>query len=89
MGVLLPCHWGVVSAAPVGPGEDTVAELVAVPKKCGYIHSRACTMSACVTSFRYDMTDEEAIELGKRAIYHATHRDAMSGGINNCKLDFV
>jgi 20S proteasome subunit beta 5 len=26
---------------------------------------------------------EEAIELGKRAILHATHRDAYSGGINN------
>ena len=34
-------------------------------------------------SFRYDMSDEEAIELGKRAIYHATHRDAYSGGTNN------
>lgn len=29
------------------------------------------------------MSDEEAIELGKRAIYHATHRDAYSGSINN------
>ena len=28
--------------------------------------------------------DEEAIDLGRRAIYHATHRDAMSGGNNNC-----
>jgi 20S proteasome subunit beta 5 len=26
---------------------------------------------------------EEAIDVGKRAIYHATHRDAASGGINN------
>jgi len=33
--------------------------------------------------YRYDLTDEEAIELGKRAILHATHRDAYSGGINN------
>lgn len=33
--------------------------------------------------WRYDLTDEEAIDLGQRAIYHATHRDAMSGGINN------
>lgn len=33
--------------------------------------------------YKYDMTDEEAIELGKRAIYHATHRDAYSGSINN------
>lgn len=29
------------------------------------------------------MTTEEAIELGKRAIFHATHRDAYSGGIIN------
>lgn len=29
------------------------------------------------------MSDEEAIDLGKRAIYHATHRDAYSGSINN------
>ena len=27
------------------------------------------------------MTDEEAYDLGQRAIYHATHRDAYSGGI--------
>lgn len=33
------------------------------------------------STYRYDMTDEEAIDLGKRAIYHATHRDAYSGGI--------
>ncbi len=26
---------------------------------------------------------EEAIEVGKRAIYHATHRDAYSGGVIN------
>ena len=33
--------------------------------------------------YRYDLTVDEAIELGKRAILHATHRDAYSGGINN------
>lgn len=36
--------------------------------------------------YRKDMTVEEAIELGKRAICHAVHRDAYSGGINNGKL---
>lgn len=35
--------------------------------------------------YRPDLTVEEAIELGKRAIVHATHRDAYSGGINNGK----
>lgn len=36
--------------------------------------------------YRFDLSVEEAIELGKRAILHATHRDAYSGGINNGKL---
>jgi 20S proteasome subunit beta 5 len=38
------------------------------------------------TSYRWDMTDEEAIDLAQRAIYHATHRDAYSGGVNNVYL---
>ena len=33
------------------------------------------------TTPRYDLTDEEAYDLGRRSIYHATHRDAASGGI--------
>lgn len=36
--------------------------------------------------YRPDLTIPEAIELGKRAIVHATHRDAYSGGMNNGKL---
>ncbi|GMI35114.1 hypothetical protein TeGR_g5440 [Tetraparma gracilis] len=35
------------------------------------------------TYYRPDLTVDEAIDLGKRAIYHATHRDAYSGGTNN------
>jgi len=35
------------------------------------------------SNYKYEMTDDEAIDLGRRAIYHATHRDAYSGGINN------
>jgi 20S proteasome subunit beta 5 len=31
--------------------------------------------------YRFDMTDEEAFDLGRRSIYHATHRDPYSGGI--------
>ena len=34
-----------------------------------------------VAASRYDLTDEEAYDLGRRSIYHATHRDAASGGI--------
>ncbi|KAF9426837.1 Proteasome subunit beta type-5 [Podila epigama] len=32
------------------------------------------------TAYSHDMTVEQAIELGKRAIYHAAHRDSYSGG---------
>ena len=37
--------------------------------------------------YNYEMSVEEGLELGKRAIYHATHRDAYSGGYVNCKYD--
>lgn len=33
------------------------------------------------SKYRYDMSKEEAVQLGKEAIYHATHRDAGSGGV--------
>lgn len=33
------------------------------------------------TKYRYDMTRDEAVTLGREAIYHATHRDAGSGGV--------
>lgn len=33
--------------------------------------------------YRYDLAREEALELGERAIYHATYRDAASGGYVN------
>jgi 20S proteasome subunit beta 5 len=33
--------------------------------------------------YRFDMSDEEAQELGRRAIYHATYRDGYSGGLIN------
>jgi 20S proteasome subunit beta 5 len=36
--------------------------------------------------YRPDLTEEEATELGRRAIWHATHRDAYSGGIINVYL---
>jgi len=35
------------------------------------------------TGYRDDLTVEEACELGRRSIYHATHRDAYSGGMIN------
>ncbi|KER22558.1 hypothetical protein T265_09389 [Opisthorchis viverrini] len=35
------------------------------------------------TMYKYDMKNEEAYELARRAIYHATHRDAASGGFIN------
>lgn len=40
------------------------------------------------SGYREDMTVEEAYELGRRGIAHATHRDAYSGGVVNseCSL---
>lgn len=35
------------------------------------------------TRYRYDMTKEEALNLGRDAIFHAGHRDAYSGGSVN------
>ncbi|EGG20508.1 proteasome subunit beta type 5 [Cavenderia fasciculata] len=35
------------------------------------------------SGYKPDLTDQEAQELGRRAVYHATHRDAMSGGFIN------
>lgn len=37
------------------------------------------------SGYNYGMSVEEAYDLGQRAIYHATHRDAYSGGVVNCK----
>jgi 20S proteasome subunit beta 5 len=37
--------------------------------------------------YRWDMSDEEAQELGRRSIYAAGHRDAFSG--NSCNLYHV
>lgn len=37
------------------------------------------------SGYNYDMSPEDAYELGLRSIYHATHRDAYSGGVVNCK----
>jgi 20S proteasome subunit beta 5 len=33
--------------------------------------------------YKHEMSIEEAIDLGRRAIYHATFRDAYSGGVVN------
>ena len=33
--------------------------------------------------YHYDLTEEEALELGRRSILAATHRDAFSGGFIN------
>jgi 20S proteasome subunit beta 5 len=35
------------------------------------------------SGYKWDLTPEEACELGRRSIYHATHRDAYSGGTIN------
>jgi 20S proteasome alpha/beta subunit len=39
------------------------------------------------SGYRTDLSVEEAYDLGERAIYHATHRDAYSGGVVNSKYN--
>lgn len=38
------------------------------------------------SGYLWDLSVDEAIKLGRRAIYHATHRDAYSGGVVNRKF---
>merc|ERR1739838_1133978 len=33
------------------------------------------------TGYRKDLSIADAVELGRRSIYHATHRDGASGGV--------
>merc|ERR1712032_850869 len=33
------------------------------------------------SGYKYDLSVEDAVELGRRSIYHATHRDGASGGV--------
>lgn len=35
-------------------------------------------------NYRYDLSEQEALDLGRRAILAAMHRDAYSGGFINC-----
>ncbi len=37
------------------------------------------------SGYRYDLTVPEAYDLAQRSIFHATHRDAYSGGTVNSK----
>lgn len=53
----------------------------------GWMFSTGCGNSYAYgvvdSGYREDMTVEEAYELGRRGIAHATHRDAYSGGVVN------
>ncbi|GBP62671.1 Proteasome subunit beta type-5 [Eumeta japonica] len=52
------------------------------PGKCFSVGSGSVYAFGVLDSgYKWELTDEEAQELGRRAIYHATHRDAYSGGI--------
>lgn len=44
---------------------------------------------ACVFRFNWDMSIEEAVELARRAIYHATFRDGASGGVVSGKQSLL
>ena len=40
------------------------------------------------SGYDWDMSVKDALDLGQRAIYHATFRDAYSGGVVNCKYSW-
>lgn len=72
-----------------GPGlyyvDDDATRLKAKPETPYFAVGSGSTYAYGIldTNIKWDMSDDEAIELGKRAIFHATHRDAFSGGVNN------
>lgn len=66
-----------------GPGLYYVdSEGTRVPGKVFSVGSGSVFAFGVLDSgYKWDLTDEQAYELGRRSIYHATHRDAYSGGI--------
>lgn len=71
--------------APQGPGLYYVDDKGT--RLSGRMFSTGCGNSYAYgvvdSGYRDDMTVEEAYELGRRGIAHATHRDAYSGGVVN------
>ena len=57
-------------------------EFLEVLNETGYktFHLKLKKYFSC-SGYRHDLTNEEAYDLGRRAIYHATFRDAASGGV--------
>lgn len=45
------------------------------------LFSEGCCSLLVVFRFNWDMSIEEAVELARRSIYHATFRDGASGGV--------
>lgn len=41
------------------------------------------------SEYSWDMTVEHAIDIARRSIYHATFRDAYSGGVVNCIINLI
>jgi len=41
------------------------------------------------SGYKWDLNSHEAYDLARRAIYHATHRDAMSGGVVNSEYSIL
>lgn len=58
-------------------GERLVGQLFSVGSGSVYAYG------VLDSDYRWDLTEQEAYDLGRRAIYHATHRDAYSGGVVN------
>eukprot|EP01036_Dinobryon_divergens_P030068 gene30068-39262_t len=75
--------YGLSMGTMVTGWDKTGPQLYYVDNDATRIHGDLFSVGSGSTYAYGDLTYDEAIELGKRAIMHATHRDAMSGGINN------
>jgi 20S proteasome subunit beta 5 len=78
LGVMI-CGWDQKKGSAVfyvdNDGNRTAGNLFSVGSGSTYAYG------ILDSGYDYNMSDEAAYDLGRRAIYHATHRDAYSGGI--------
>jgi len=81
-------HMGLSMGTMVAGWDKTGPALYYVDSECNRIKGNLFSVGSgslfaygiLDAGYRADLTDEEAYDLARRSIYHATHRDAFSGG---------
>lgn len=59
--------------------DDTGARVLGQVFSCGSGSTYA--FGVLDTGYKYELSIEDAVELGRKSVYHATHRDGASGGV--------